>query len=155
MDCVRIVCVWEGTCVNIQIVNSDKQLEQAYHVRMVVFVEEQHVPPEEELDAYDKDAIHFIGYQKTMPIAASRLRLVEDYGKLERICILKPHRGKSYGKQLIKQMEHIILEKGHTKAKLNAQTHAENFYQQLGYETISGEFLDAGIPHITMVKELK
>ncbi|HLR65839.1 GNAT family N-acetyltransferase [Virgibacillus alimentarius] len=140
--------------MNVQIVNSDKQLEQAYHIRMVVFVEEQNVPPEEELDAYDKDAIHFIGYKEDVPIAASRLRLVDDYGKLERICVLKEHRGKSFGKQMIENMEKIIIQKGYKKAKLNAQTHAENFYQQLGYETVSAVFLDAGIPHVTMIKQL-
>ncbi|WP_407703013.1 GNAT family N-acetyltransferase [Virgibacillus tibetensis] len=121
---------------------------------MIVFVEEQKVPPEEELDEHDKTAIHFIGYENNEPIAASRLRFVEGYGKLERICVLKNHRGKSHGRQIILAMEKLISSKGYSKAKLNAQTHAENFYQRLGYKTISGEFLDAGIPHVTMVKDL-
>ncbi len=141
--------------MNIQVAETNKQREQAYHVRMVVFVEEQNVPPAEELDAFDEQAIHFVGYQKTVPIAASRLRFADDYGKLERICILKPQRGKSYGTALIKNMEDMIVKKGYSKAKLNAQTHAEAFYERLGYQTVSGEFLDAGIPHVTMVKELK
>lgn len=51
-------------------------------------------------------------------------------------------------------MEKAIAQKGYQKAKLNAQTHAEDFYKKLEYKTVSGEFLDAGIPHITMVKEL-
>lgn len=140
--------------MNIQIVETDKQLEQAYHVRMVVFVEEQKVPPEEELDAFDQEAIHFVGYQKNMPIAAARLRFIEGYGKLERICILKPFRGKSFGKQLMQEMEKVIYNKGYLEARLNAQTQAEQFYMRLGYRTISSEFLDAGIPHVTMIKEV-
>ncbi|WP_099157105.1 GNAT family N-acetyltransferase [Virgibacillus ndiopensis] len=140
--------------MNIKLVETNQEKEQAYHVRTVVFVEEQKVPPEEELDQHDETAIHFICYQEDKPIAASRLRFVDQYGKLERICVLKNERGKSYGAQLIQAMEAEIHKNGYTKAKLNAQTHAENFYKRLGYKTVSGEFLDAGIPHVTMIKEL-
>ncbi|PAV29168.1 GNAT family N-acetyltransferase [Virgibacillus profundi] len=140
--------------MNIKLVDSLDEFEAAKHVRMVVFVEEQKVSPEEELDEHDETAIHFVGYEEGEPIAASRLRFVDSYGKLERICVIKEHRGKSHGTQIITAMEEIISEKGFTKAKLNAQTHAIEFYQQLGYETVSGEFMDAGIPHVTMVKEL-
>lgn len=68
--------------------------------------------------------------------------------------MLKEARGKSFGKEIIQAMEKVVQEKGFKKAKLNAQTHAEGFYQKLGYHTISGEFMDAGIPHVTMIKEL-
>lgn len=129
-------------------------MDDAFHVRMTVFVEEQKVPTEEEIDEHDKTAIHFIGYDAGEPAAASRLRFSDDYGKLERICILKEHRGKHYGQQMIKSMEEKIILKGYKKAKLNAQTHAEGFYGHLGYKTVSGKFMDAGIPHVTMIKEL-
>ncbi|MEN1967204.1 GNAT family N-acetyltransferase [Lentibacillus sp. N15] len=132
----------------------EQEIKQAFHVRTTVFVHEQHVPPEEEIDHFDKAATHFIGIQDNTAIAASRLRFTGDYGKLERICVVKEQRGKSYGTQLIAEMEAEIIENGYQKAKLNAQTHAEIFYKQLGYETISGEFLDAGIPHVTMIKQL-
>ncbi|RFA37082.1 GNAT family N-acetyltransferase [Virgibacillus dokdonensis] len=135
-------------------VTTHKEQEDAYHIRTVVFIQEQNVSPEEEMDKYDDEALHFIVYDGEIPIATSRLRFVESYGKLERICVLKEYRGKSIGKQLIHRMEQAILENDFQKAKLNGQTHAEKFYQQLGYETVSNEFLDAGIPHVTMVKQL-
>lgn len=141
--------------MNIKIVETNEEREQAYHVRTVVFVDEQHVPPEEELDQYDEEAIHFVGHVTSVPIAASRLRFVDSYGKLERICVLESERGKSYGKMIMQRMELEIKNNGFGKAKLNAQTHAEAFYQRLGYETISGEFMDAGIPHVTMIKKLR
>lgn len=140
--------------MNIKIVETEEELEQAYHVRMNVFVKEQKVPAEEELDEHDQRAIHFIGIDDGQVIAASRLRFVEDSGKLERICIEKDYRGKSYGKRLIEYMEEEIKRHDYNKAKLNAQTYAKSFYQKLGYETISGEFMDAGIPHVAMVKGL-
>jgi predicted GNAT family N-acyltransferase len=139
--------------MNIKIVETEKEKEHAFQVRTIVFVEEQLVPVEEEIDEHDKTAIHFVGYEDQTPIAASRLRFVEEYGKLERICVLKEFRGKSHGKEIIAVMEEMIKRNGYQKAKLNAQTHAEGFYQKLGYKTVSDEFLDAGIPHVTMIKE--
>lgn len=139
--------------MNIEIVETPEERKHAFHVRTVVFVEEQKVPEEEELDQFDETAIHFVGYKDNQPIAASRLRFVGEYGKLERICVLKEYRGKSFGKDMIQAMENIIKKNGYTKAKLNAQTHAEDFYKKLGFKTVSGEFLDAGIPHVTMIKE--
>lgn len=136
------------------IVETDEQLKDAYKVRHTVFVKEQGVPPEIEIDELENEAIHFVGYEDNLPISAGRIRFVDDYGKLERVCVLKEFRGYSYGKQIITKMEQTIAAKGKNKAKLNAQTHAEAFYESLGYKTISDEFMDAGIPHVTMIKEL-
>ncbi|MFS0752157.1 GNAT family N-acetyltransferase [Oceanobacillus sp. 1P07AA] len=141
--------------MRVKIAESREELEQAYHIRMVVFVEEQEVPAEEELDEHDATATHFLAFENNHAIAASRLRFTDEgYGKLERICVLKDHRGKSVGKQLISAMEEEIKLQNYHKAKLNAQTHALNFYKKLGYHVISEEFMDAGIPHVTMVKDL-
>lgn len=133
---------------------SEKEFNHAIYVRKIVFVDEQHVPVEIELDEFDQNATHFIGYLEGSPIAASRLRFVDQYGKLERICVLASSRGQSYGKTIINRMEQEIKKHGLTKAKLNAQTHALGFYESLGYKIVSEEFIDAGIPHMTMVKDL-
>jgi len=140
--------------VNIKIVESTEERNQAFHVRTTVFVDEQKVSMEEEIDKYEDEAIHFIGYHNDIPVAASRLRWVDDYGKLERVCILKEHRGKSYGTDMIKRMETQVAEMGYKQTKLNAQTRAVEFYKRLGYIIVSDEFLDAGIPHVTMTKQL-
>src|SRR5699024_1889532 len=123
-------------------------------IRRIVFIEEQHVPEGEEMDEYDEHAIHFLGITNDNPIAASRLRFVDKHGKLERICVLPSYRGKSFGKKMIQFMEKTIIQNGYSMSKLNAQTHAEEFYRRLGYETVSDIFLDAGIPHVTMTKTL-
>lgn len=138
----------------IKIADTKQDIKKAYDVRAVVFIHEQNVPPELEHDEHDEEAIHLIGYKDNQPIAASRVRFIDNYGKLERICVLKEYRGESYGSQMIQFMEGIIAQHGYHQATLNAQTHAENFYKHLGYHTVSDEFLDAGIPHVTMVKKL-
>ncbi|MCP8615609.1 GNAT family N-acetyltransferase [Salirhabdus salicampi] len=140
--------------MKIKIAITDEERNDAYYVRNTVFVEEQNVPPEEEIDEHENEATHFVGYVNEQPVAASRLRFMDQYGKLERICVRKEYRGNHYGKEIIQFMEDEIKNQGFQKAKLNAQTHAEGFYQSIGYKTISGEFMDAGIPHVTMIKQL-
>ncbi|GGK04924.1 N-acetyltransferase [Lentibacillus kapialis] len=139
----------------IRAVETPEEKQLAYDVRTTVFVHEQNVPPEVEIDEFDGEAIHLIGYENDVPIAASRIRFIDNYGKLERICVLKNQRGNACGSEMIRTMENVIKKEGYKKAILNAQTHAIDFYQRLGYDVVSGEFMDAGIPHVTMTKELK
>ncbi|MGI8314405.1 GNAT family N-acetyltransferase [Halobacillus mangrovi] len=141
--------------MDIRRVSNQQQKDDAFQVRRVVFIEEQNVPEELEIDEDDQTAVHLVGYEENHPVAAARLRFVDGYGKLERICVMKEYRGHSFGKQIISFMEQIIKDHDRDTAKLNAQTHAENFYQSLGYVTVSDEFMDAGIPHVTMIKKLK
>ncbi|WP_297990278.1 GNAT family N-acetyltransferase [Anoxybacillus sp.] len=122
-------------------------------VRRAVFIDEQGVSEEEEIDAFERESVHFVLYDDDKPIAAGRFRTIDGVGKIERICVLPSYRGRGIGKQMMEAIEQYA--KQHvTKVKLNAQTHAEPFYKQLGYETVSDVFLDAGIPHVTMVKTI-
>jgi predicted GNAT family N-acyltransferase len=133
---------------------SDASLyNDALLVRRTVFIEEQHVPEEEEMDEFDQEATHFVLYDKGKPVGAGRFRIVDQgLGKIERICVLPQYRGRGAGKLIMEKIEQFAKEQGISKVKLNAQTHAEPFYQKLGYETVSDVFMDAGIPHVTMVK---
>ncbi|WP_246938551.1 GNAT family N-acetyltransferase [Bacillus pinisoli] len=141
--------------MNVTVVSNEQEFEDALKVRRIVFINEQQVPEEEEIDQYENECTHVIMYDtEKQPIATGRLRDVDGIGKMERICVLDSHRGLGLGKNIMDRLEVIAKEKGYHKLKLNAQTHAEGFYKKLGYQTISDVFLDAGIPHVTMVKEV-
>jgi predicted GNAT family N-acyltransferase len=140
--------------VTVKIVETQQELEDAYSVRKTVFVDEQNVPLEEEIDAYEDEAEHFVMYHDGSPTAAGRFRLVDGYGKVERISVLKEARKTGAGRAIMNAIEEYAREKDIQKLKLNAQTHAIPFYTGLGYETVSEEFMDAGIPHKTMLKNL-
>lgn len=71
---------------------------------------------------------------------------------MERICILEEFRKYGLGKEIIRGLEQIAQEKGLTKVKLEAQIHAEGFYEKLGYKSEGEEFMDCNIPHILMKK---
>lgn len=141
--------------MNIQQVTTKEQLEDAFLVRNIVFVEEQQVPAEEEIDQFEDEATHVVLYDdENKPIGAGRVRIVDGIGKLERICVLSTSRKNGAGGLIVEKLEELATKEGVSKLKLNAQTHAISFYQKFGYEVVSDEFMDAGIPHVTMIKEI-
>lgn len=140
--------------MNIKAVTFNERHEDAFIVRRAVFVDEQNISEEIEIDDLEEEAVHFIGYVNGHPVAASRLRFVDDMGKLERICVLKEFRKYSYGSQIIQAMEKMIKDNDVKKAVLNAQTTVIPFYEKHGYKVVSDEFFDAGIPHVKMMKNL-
>lgn len=141
----------------VKIVENENELNLAYSIRKKVFVDEQGVPPHLELDDQDQYAIHFIvkTKQENQVIGAARLRIIEEKnGKVERVCILKEHRGKNLGLLIMNKIEDYANSKGIAKLKLNAQCYAIPFYEKLNYAVTTPEFLDAGIPHRAMEKSL-
>lgn len=136
-------------------VESKKEREDAFYVRQKVFVEEQDVPMHLELDDYDQSAIHFIAYDDDMPIGAGRIREPEPgIAKVERVCILPQYRGQHLGNLMMDKMETYGREAGLTTVVLYAQSYAVPFYEKLQYQITSPEFMDAGIPHRAMKKNL-
>ncbi|MCM3600904.1 GNAT family N-acetyltransferase [Robertmurraya korlensis] len=136
-------------------ITHQEDLQKAFSIREKVFVEEQGVPLEEEFDQFDTldaDCEHILVYYQDEAVGTGRVRYVDHFGKLERICILKDYRKYGLGKLIISALEEIALEKGMTHAKLHGQTQAEGFYQKLGYYTASDVFMDADIPHVLMIK---
>lgn len=138
----------------VKVVSNDFEMEQVLSIRKTVFVEEQLVSIDIEIDEFENTATHFLLLKNKKPIGASRTREVDGYIKMERVCILQNERKEGAGAFLMKFMHDYCKEKGYIKSKLNSQKHAEPFYKKLGYETVSDEFLDAGIPHVTMIKNL-
>ena len=138
-------------------ITSENDLQIAFSIREEVFVVEQAVSVEEEFDEFDAitdRCEHILVYYQERPVGTGRVRWVDDVAKLERICILQSHRKFGLGKVIIKALEEIAEEKGFSRVKLHAQTHAEGFYEKLGYQTSSPIFMEACIPHIVMKKEL-
>ncbi|WP_420834845.1 GNAT family N-acetyltransferase [Salsuginibacillus kocurii] len=133
---------------------TEQMRKDAYHVRFTVFVEEQQVPEEEEIDDLEEEAVHFTAYDEKTPVGAGRLRLIDKKGKAERMCVLPSYRKKGVGRQLMEWLEQRAKDEGAEKIVLNAQVQAKPFYQSINYEVTSGQFLDAGIPHVTMEKQL-
>jgi predicted GNAT family N-acyltransferase len=135
----------------------EEDLNKAFHIRKAVFVEEQGVPLEDEFDEFDNlngQCEHILVYYEEKPVGTGRVRWVDEFGKLERICILDTYRKLGIGKVIITALEEIAQERGAKKVKLHGQTQAEGFYKKLGYQTSSSVFIEDGIPHLLMTKKL-
>ena len=135
-------------------VENNSELEAVYSIRFKVFVDEQKVPPEMELDEYDESAVHLMALEDGQPVGCGRLVLFEGYAQIGRVAVLKENRGSGYGKMICKELINIAREAGVAKIILHSQCSAEGFYLGLGFTPEGEIFDDAGIDHICMVRSL-
>lgn len=143
----------------ISYVTTDEQLQQALGIRHDVFVIEQQVPAEIEIDQFDvisPDVHHVLLSTDGQAVATGRLIYYsKDTAKMQRIAVLQSYRSFGYGRVLLLAMEERARELGLAYAVLDAQCQAQKFYEKLGYEVISEEpFYDADILHVRMRKTL-
>ncbi|MBS0301996.1 MAG: YbgC/FadM family acyl-CoA thioesterase [Proteobacteria bacterium] len=124
----------------------------ATRLRMSVFVEEQGIDPEIELDAHDAGAVHAVAYNRlAQPVATGRL-LYEAPGdaRIGRMAVDRVVRGQRWGRMVLDSLVHAARERGDAQVTLHAQRSAEGFYLRAGFEAVGEPFEEAGIPHITM-----
>jgi len=142
------------TASGVRVADTETERADAFAVRYDVFVEGQGVPEDRERDGKDDEAVHFVAYDDEA-IGAARLRAVDpDTGKVERVAVREARRGEGWGQRIMAVVEDAARERGFATLVLHAQTHVEGFYADLGYETVSDEFEDAGIPHVEMEQRL-
>lgn len=122
--------------------------QDAMLVRQEVFVEEQHVPPELELDEHDAYCVHAVAYDADgTPVGTGRL--LSD-GHIGRIAVRAPYRGDGVGSKLLAALMNEARRKRHLEVVLSAQRHAQNFYARHGFIAEGRIYMDAGIEHVTM-----
>ncbi|WP_034550759.1 GNAT family N-acetyltransferase [Carnobacterium funditum] len=124
-------------------------------IRNKVFVDEQQVPPEMEVDEFETLTTYVVGYLDSIPVVTARLLPMDQRTyKVQRVAVLKNYRGKQIGKQIMAEIERFAIEKKRVSLVLGAQDQAIGFYSSLGYSINSEGYLDAGIPHHDMIKSL-
>ena len=139
MNITTIICDYESNT------------EDICAIRYEVFVEEQHVPVELEIDGLDNEAKHVLAFVDEVPIGTGRI--LSD-GHIGRVAVLKNHRGLGIGKlimrELVKWAEDMSLE----KVWLSSQWHAHSFYLDLDFVCVGEIYKEAGIDHIKMYRAL-
>lgn len=138
----------------VRIAQSPRERDDAFAVRIAVFVEEQRIPREEELDELDETAVHAVGYLDGEPVAAGRLVIGDGYAKIGRMAVLASHRGRDYGAAILDALELEAIARGLREARLSAQLHAAPFYERAGYAREGDVYDEVGIPHVAMRKAL-
>jgi predicted GNAT family N-acyltransferase len=143
-------------------------MEEALWIRRRVFIEEQGVPVEEEIDAHDADpsavrtAVHVLVRVEGQGVATGRLLLPqsaahsdfsgpnssrEDNAHIGRVAVLAEYRRQGVGRAVMSALHSLALERALHDITLAAQMHAIGFYERLGYVARGDVFLDAGIEH--------
>lgn len=118
-------------------------------LRLQVFVREQGVPEDLEMDKRDEYCQHFLAYCDGVAIGTVRLDLGLK-GKMGRLAVIQPYRRRGVGRRLIEHVHQCARDSGLSEIWCHAQLPAQNFYSVLGYEAEGNFFEEAGIEHITM-----
>ena len=121
-------------------------------IREAVFMVEQGVPEELEWDGLDPSCVHALAWNnRGEAIGTARM---QPGGKIGRMAVLKNWRGRGAGGALLQMLLDLAGRQGLSRVTLAAQTHALGFYERAGFRVVGDQFMEAGIPHRMMVKEL-
>lgn len=127
-------------------------LSDAFYIRTKVFIEEQQVPEDIEIDDIDPRTDHLVLYIDDKPAATGRI-VWDSPVSLGRIAVLSEYRGSGLGAEIVTRLMEKIFERGESEVHIHAQTHALGFYEKLGFRAYGDVFDEAGIPHRSMVKK--
>lgn len=125
----------------------------AQKLRVDVFVKEQAVPEEIEIDEYDKEAQHIVVLREREVIGTMRLIVYGDALKIGRVAVRKDFRRAGIGLRMMEEGLQYAIREGFKKAVLDSQVYVAEFYRKLGFIEEGEVFEEAGIPHIRMWKK--
>ena len=142
--------------MNIKVIqaNNAEKIAQCHKIRLEVFVEEQKVPVEIEIDDLDEISLHALAYIDGIAVATGRLIPSEEKGKIGRMAVIKKYRRTGIGGEGLSFLEKKAKSIGISYISLHAQEYVKNFYLSNGYKQIGESFIEAEIDHIEMYKNL-
>ena len=132
-------------------VSSAKELKTVYSIRTRVFVKEQGVPEEIELDRDDKRAVHFLASIAGKAVATARIVMRHGNAKIGRMAVLKSYRGRGIGTRLLKRAIVSAKKQNARTIYLHAQVPVIGFYEAMAFRCVGPIFKEAGIPHRKMI----
>jgi predicted GNAT family N-acyltransferase len=139
-------------------ITDTERMQAAFAVRFPVFVEEQNVPAEEEIDDHDRtdgDARHALIRDGDTPVAAGRYYRIEGTtAQVGRMAVLAEYRGRRLGRQLLDALVADARGRGFARVALNAQDHAVAFYAKAGFTPFGETLVECDILHQPMERVL-
>lgn len=137
------------------------RMDEAIAVRFAVFVDEQGVPAEEELDEHDDaadvHAVHALVRDAggTVLAAGRYYRADERTAQVGRMAVRALARGRGAGRALLDALTADAAARGYVRAALNAQDHAVGFYARAGFSPYGPTTIECDIVHQPMARELR
>jgi predicted GNAT family N-acyltransferase len=143
-----------ATTIEVMAIATDERMRQAWAIRRKVFIEEQRVPEELELDADDARAAHALALWDGEPVGCGRMIAADAHVKIGRMAVLADKRGHGVGRLVLEFLLDRARKDGFRRAVLHAQLSAEGFYLKQGFAPRGGVFEEAGIMHREMTRDL-
>jgi predicted GNAT family N-acyltransferase len=142
---------------------SEGELLQAFAIREVVFIEEQHVPQSLDHDADDARAFHLLAFDGGHAIGTGRLVLLAEtprdesglWAQVSRMAVLQASRSSGVGSKLLAALEEEAVRRNATGITLHAPLTSLDFYKKRGYQAVGGVFQAAGMPHLELHKKFE
>jgi predicted GNAT family N-acyltransferase len=140
--------------IEVREARDEAEREALLALRHEVFVGEQGVPRELEIDEHDERAVHIVALEDGELVGTCRVLQAGSQAKFGRLVVARAARGQGIGAALLAAAERRAREMGCNQMVLAAQTSAMGIYERAGYTARGKVFLDAGIEHMTMEKPL-
>jgi len=142
--------------LDVRVVDSPADMRQVIAIRTVVFIDEQHLTDNVDRDPYDQGAgaVVVLAYLDGEPVGTGRLHVWRGQGQIAWVAVLRPHRGRGVGREIMEALLDAAADLGAERVTLSAQTHAIEFYRLLGFAPVGDLFIMGNIEHITMVRDL-
>ncbi len=139
-------------------IHDRERMTAALAVRVRVFVDEQHVPAEEEVDDHDRTderARHVLVRDGGVAVAAGRYYASDAAtAQIGRMAVLAEHRGRGIGRRMLDALVDHARAHGYARAALNAQDHAVAFYAKAGFTPCGETMVECDIVHQPMERAL-
>jgi predicted GNAT family N-acyltransferase len=132
----------------------EHELAAALALREEVYVREQGVPLEADLDGLDDEALHLVAVEGEI-VGTCRM-LIEPGGtaRFGRLCVRASARGRGVAAALLEAAEREARAAGAVRIGMHAQTDALPLYERAGYTPYGERFDEEGIEHLGMEKHL-
>ena len=128
----------------------DDDRDAIYGIRREVFVIEQAVPEEIEIDEFDARARHVLAWVGGQPVGTGRITAENQLGRIGRMAVLRDWRGRGVGRAILEALVAEGSGMGLERLVLSAQCHAIPFYEKSGFEAEGPVYEEAGIDHRRM-----
>lgn len=131
--------------------NDSQIYSDSISIRKAVFIEEQNVPQELEIDDSEALCTYFVLYIGRKAVATARIFSTSDNGvHVQRVAVLKDYRQQHLGSELLKYIINYAKNHNFIYVILGAQDHAQDFYKRLGFQVFGPQYEEVGILHHDM-----
>jgi predicted GNAT family N-acyltransferase len=140
--------------IDVRPASDSSEVDEALELRRRVFVDEQQVTLEADRDGLDPEATHLVAVDGGRIVGTCRLVFDDGLARLGRMAVEPDARGRGIGAAILDAAERESRAAGADRIRLHAQTVARSLYERGGFQVQGEEFLEEGIPHLTMEKRL-